>query len=42
MQGQPSRRVMFGDNALVDSASDHGRLAESMFGPVLLPDKGAP
>jgi len=40
LQGQPSRRVLFGDNALIDSASDHGKLPESMFGSVLLPEKG--
>jgi len=30
VEGQPSRYVLFGDNVLVDVASDHGKLVESL------------
>jgi parallel beta-helix repeat protein len=33
--GQPSRRVLFADNVLTDTASDHDQLQEAVVGPLL-------
>jgi parallel beta-helix repeat protein len=37
--GQPTRRVLFADNVLTDTDSDHAKLQDSVIGPVL---PGAP
>lgn len=42
LQGAPSRRVVFGDNVLVDVDSDHAKLQDSPVGVLVPSEKASP